>query len=198
MEDTDMIGEKLKNGAEAITGGIKKLGKRNLVICLSVLIVAVAICVNWALYSGTAMPENNIPTGEETPDGSQSAGNENVGENVASYFASVQISRQQARDEALEVLQLVIDSDSAIESAKAEAIADVARIADEIASEANIESLIKAKGFEDCVAVISNGKANVVVKTDSPLMQNEVVQIMEIVYEQANIAPENIKITEKY
>lgn len=197
-----MIGEKLKGSTENITGGIKKFGKRNLVICVSVLVIAVAICVNWALYSGTASTDDTTPPVDNpSTDGGTQAGadaSDGTSENAASYFASVQISRQQARDEALEVLQLVIDSDSAVESAKNDAIADVARIADEIASEANIESLIRAKGFDECVAVINNGKANVVVKTESPLMQNQVVQIMEIVYEQANIAPENIIITEKY
>ena len=169
------------------------MGKRNLVICASVLIIAVAICVNWALYANSnTKPTDNLPTG-----GDQTTNNDNEDESVASYFASVQISRQQARDEALEVLQLVIDSDSAVESAKADAIAEVSRIADEIAAEANIEALIKGKGFEDCVAVISEGKANIVVKTGSALMQNEVAQIMEIVYEQANILPESVTITEK-
>lgn len=196
-----MIGEKLKSSAENITGGIKKLGKRNLAICISVLVIAVAICLNWALYSGTAMPDDIAPP-VDNPTGGDSTQTGTIdtetNENAASYFASVQISRQQARDEALEVLQLVIDSETAVESAKNDAIADVARIADEIASEANIESLIKSKGFAECVAVINNGKANVVVKTESPLMQNQVVQIMEIVCEQANISPENVKITEKY
>ncbi|MBQ9692143.1 MAG: SpoIIIAH-like family protein, partial [Clostridia bacterium] len=133
-----------------------------------------------------------------TDGNTEQTGTNNDNDNVASYFASVQISRQQARDEALEVLQLVIDSESAVESAKAEAIADVSRIADEIASEANIETLVKAKGFEDCIAVINDGNANIIVKTESALMQNQVAQIMEIVYEQASISPENIKITEKY
>lgn len=190
-----MIGEKLKNGATNIASGMKKIGKRNIMICVSVFVIAAAICLNWALYAGLNNDTPDVPTGgDQTQDQPTDTGNENV----ASYFASVQISRQQARDEALEVLQLVIDSDSALESAKADAIADVSRIADEIAAEANIETLIRAKGFEDCVAVISSGSANIVVKTESALMQNEVAQIMEIVYEQANISPENIKITEKY
>ncbi len=193
---TAMIGEKLKNGAENIASGIKKIGKRNIMICVSVFVIAAAICLNWALYAGMSNNSgDDLPTGG---DQSQDQPADNGNENVTSYFASVQISRQQARDEALEVLQLVIDSDSALESAKAEAIADVSRIADEIAAEANIETLIRAKGFEDCVAVISDGLANIVVKTDSALMQNEIAQIIEIVYEQANIYPENIRITEKY
>ena len=198
-----MVGEKIKRSAETIAHSIKKVGRRNIAICAAVLLVAAAVCVNWVLYSA---PNGNItddvPSGNEQPSGEQNGGeqsgtNVNGSENVASYFASVQISRQQARDEALEVLQLVIDSDSAVESAKAEAIADVSRIADEIASEANIETLIKAKGFEECIAVISDGNANIVVKSDGALMQNEVAQIMEIVVEQSGISPENIKITEK-
>ena len=192
-----MMGEKIKTNAENIVGGIQKVGKRNLVICVMVLLVAASVCINWALYSGAQTPPSDDPAG--ALDGNtEQTGTNDENDNVASYFASVQISRQQARDEALEVLQLVIDSDSAVESAKAEAIADVSRIADEIASEANIETLVKAKGFEDCIAVINDGNANIIVKTESALMQNQVAQIMEIVYEQASISPENIKITEKY
>ncbi len=194
-----MVGEKIKKSAENIAQGIKKVGRRNLVICAAVLLVAAAVCVNWILYSPTDDP-TDIPSGNEQNEGENNndgtqTGNEN--DNVASYFASVQLSRQQARDEALEVLQLVIDSDTALESAKAEAIADVSRIADEIASEANIETLIKAKGFEECVAVINDGSATIVVKTESALLQSEVAQIMEIVVEQSGVQPENIKITEK-
>lgn len=191
-----MIGEKIKTNAENIVGGIKKVGKRNIVICVMVLLVAASVCINWALYSGAQTPPADDQAGA-TDGNTEQTGTNDESDNVASYFASVQISRQQARDEALEVLQLVIDSDSAVESAKAEAIADVSRIADEIAAEANIETLVKAKGFEDCIAVINDGNASVVVKTESALLQNQVAQIMEIVYEQANISPENIKITEK-
>lgn len=193
-----MIGEKIRKGGESVAQGIKRVGKRNIAICLAVLLVAAAVCVNWVLYSGNGDAIDEVPSVNEQESGGEQTGGEAEGDGVTSYFASVQISRQQARDEALEVLQLVIDSDSALESAKQEAIADVSRIADEIAAEANIETLVKAKGFEECVAVISDGNANIVVKTEDALMQNEVAQILEIVVEQTGISPENIKITEKY
>jgi len=197
-----MIGEKIRNGAESIATGMKRAGKRNLVICASILIVAVAVCINWALLSGSSPVVDQLPTGSDgSMDGNDNGGNVNTGgnsnENIASYFASVQISRQQARDEALEVLQMVIASESTMENAKTEAIESVNRIADEIAAEANIETLVMAKGFEDCVAVISDGSASVVVKTGG-LLPSEIAQIMEIVYEQAQISPENVKIIEKY
>ena len=72
----------------------------------------------------------------------------------------------------------------------------MAKIAEEIECESNIETLIKAKGFEECVVVIGNGKANVIV-SGANLLASEVAQIREIVYTQANITPENITIIEK-
>ncbi len=192
-----MVGESIKRGTGAVVQSIRRIGKRNIAICAVVLLVAAAVCINWAIYSGNDDPIEDVPSVNEQAGVAEEPVAIPDNSNVASYFASVQISRQQARDEALEVLQLVIDSDSAIASAKAEAIADVSRIADEIAAEANIETLIKAKGFEECVAVINDGKANIVVKTDSPLMQNEVAQILEIVVDQSGISPEYVTITEK-
>ena len=63
-------------------------------------------------------------------------------------------------------------------------------------AEANIETLIKAKGFEECVAVISDGHIDIVVKS-SGLEAGQRAQIQEIVLKQADIAPSNITIIEK-
>ena len=63
-------------------------------------------------------------------------------------------------------------------------------------AEANIETLIVAKGFEECVAVISGDGASVVVKSDG-LQAAQISQINEIVYEQSGILPVNIKIIQR-
>ena len=118
------------------------------------------------------------------------------GEEVTNYFAASQIERQRARDEAIEVLQGVVDDADSLESAKEQALADIAAIAATIEKEANIESLIKAKGFEECVAVINGDKANIIVKSEG-LQPNQLSQILEIVYLQADILPENVTIAEK-
>ena len=70
------------------------------------------------------------------------------------------------------------------------------RIALDIEREANIETLVTAKGFAQCVAVVNGDSANVIVKSDG-LLPNEIAQINEIVYEQAGIVPANVKIIEK-
>ena len=173
--------------------GIKKFGVRNLVIVLSVLLIGVAVYVNWALFGGSAEPDDDLNAGlpgetdDVTPSGNEEEPN---------YFAASQIERQRARDEAIEVLQGVVDDADALDSAKEQALADIAAIAATIEKEANIESLIKAKGFEECVAVINGDKANIIVKSEG-LQPNQLSQILEIVYLQADILPENVTIAER-
>ena len=163
-----------------------KMGMRNLVIVLSVLLIGAAVYANWRIF-GTEAPADN-PTGNNNGVVSTDTNSE--------YFAASQVERQRARDEAIEVLQSVVDNaEEADADAKAEAMQEISAIAANIELEANIESLIKATGFENCVAVINGEKASVVVSSDG-LQPNELSQILEIVYTQANIIPENVTITE--
>ena len=72
----------------------------------------------------------------------------------------------------------------------------VSAIADEIQKEANIESLITAKGFEQCVAVLNGDSASIVVSADT-LQPAQIAQINTIVYEQTGIPPTGITIINK-
>ena len=90
----------------------------------------------------------------------------------------------------------VAKSENALPESVQAALDDIAQIAKDIENESNIETLIEAKGFEECIAVISDGKATVIVQTDG-LLASEVAQINEIVYEQSGILPTELKIIEK-
>jgi stage III sporulation protein AH len=79
---------------------------------------------------------------------------------------------------------------------KTQALEDIATIASNIEAEANIEAMVMAKGFEQCVAIINDGMCTVVVMTEG-LLPNQMAQINEIVYEQTGIKPVNIKYIEK-
>ena len=170
----------------------KKIGKRNLAIILSVLVIGGAVWLNIALFtSGTnnARGEDGIIV--------DSNGSDTLSNDVDSFFASTQVERQRSRDEAIEVLQLVVDNPEALDESKSMAMGEISKIAAAIDSESKIESLVIAKGFEKCIAVISDSGCNVIVKTESSLAPNQVAQIQEIVYEQAGILPANCKIIEK-
>lgn len=114
---------------------------------------------------------------------------------VEDYFQSAAADRKQVREEALAVLEQVAANPDVLPDTKDQALSDIAAIVKEMSIESNIESLIKAKGIDDCMAVLSEGKCTVIVKTDG-LLANEVAQILEIVVLEASLSPENITISE--
>ena len=173
---------------DAIKRGFKKIGTRNLVIVLSVLLIGGAVYANWSLFGKKSQTQDKPASVSEVTDDETSK---------TDYFAASQVDRKRARDEAIEVLQSVVDNSAsdADAAAKQEAMSGISSIAANIELESNIESLIKAKGFENCVAVINGDKASIVVSSEG-LRPNELSQILEIVYVQANILPENVTITE--
>ncbi len=170
---------------------MEKIGKRNLIIACAVVLIGVAVWLNFMLFAGN--DEAGYPY--DQPSGNISGGSGNT-DTTDEYFSATQVSRQRARDEALEVLQAVVDNPDATDAAKAEAMESIAAIADEIQTEADIESLITAKGFEKCVAVLNGDKASIVVSAES-LQASQIAQINAIVYEQAGIAPAGVTIITK-
>ena len=114
---------------------------------------------------------------------------------VDSYFATVQVSRQRARDEALEVLNAVVDNQNATDEVKAEAVAEIKQLSLEMKQEADIESVLVSKGFEQCLAVINGETASIVVKCSAELTPAQLAQINTVVYEYTGIEPVNITIT---
>ena len=190
------INDKIK----AIKNFFMKSGKRNLIIVCSVLLIGAAVWANWLFFSnsgdkgydytgGTGM------SGELDNSKNPTSGDEgNTSASTDSYFSTVQVSRQRARDEALEVLNAVVDNANASESVKAEAVAEIKQISDEMKQESDIETVIVSKGFEKCVTVINDGTASVVVKYDGQLTPAQLAQINSVVYEYSGIEPVNITV----
>lgn len=182
---------------EKVKNFFSKKATRNVVVVVTVLLIGLAIYLNYRWFYD---PVNSLGYGDNNMedtvggDANTSTGGEN--EQEEDYFTSTALIRQQARDEAIDVLMLITESEDADAEAKAEANEKISKIALDIQNETNIETLIKAKGFEECVAVISDNVASIIVKAES-LQANEVAQIMVIVYETAGILPENVSIINK-
>ena len=121
---------------------------------------------------------------------------EEAGVVTDNFFATAVLDRERARGEALEVLMNITEDESADAEAKSRAFTQMERIANETDCEINIENLIKAKGFTECVAVINEDNANIVVSSEG-LSPAEVAQIKEIVYLESKIVPKDVKIIEK-
>ena len=189
-EKYELIEVEEENFFDKVKEFFAKIGRRNLIIIGAVLLVGVAVCLNWILFakSNNDGYDYNEGAGAEVEDTETSE--------VLAYFASTQVSRDRARDEALAVLQNVVDSSNSDSTEKTQALEDIATIASNIEAEANIEAMVMAKGFEQCVAIINDGMCTVVVMTEG-LLPNQMAQINEIVYEQTGIKPVNIKYIEK-
>lgn len=192
---------KLKEAWEKVKKVFVKVGKRNAMIACSVFIIGAAIVLNVILFGGSGSKDGFDYSAAVGMDGSNSLSDAVLGEaeaekNDDGYFATSQINRQRARDEAMEVLQGVVDNESADAVAKEKALAEIGQIAADMESESNIETLVVSKGFEQCVAVVSGGTVSVIVKGEE-LLDTQISQINEIVYEQTGILPENVKIIGK-
>ena len=115
---------------------------------------------------------------------------------MESYFSNASVNRERSRDEALETLQVVVDSAEELPETRNKALSEIMQIASNIEVEASVEEMIKAKGFDDCVAIISGDKINVIVKSEG-LLTSEIAQITDIVKNETGYTAENIRIVEK-
>ena len=190
----------IKDKIKAVKNFFMKSGKRNLIIVCSVVLIGAAVWMNWLFFSGNNddgydYTNGSGMSGELDNSKNPTSGDDNSANASAdSYFSTVQVSRQRARDEALEVLNAVVDNANATDNVKAEAVAEIKQISAEMKQESDIESVIVSKGFEKCVAVINDGTASVVVKYDGQLTPAQLAQINSVVYDYSGIEPVNITV----
>ncbi|MBP1572045.1 MAG: SpoIIIAH-like family protein [Oscillospiraceae bacterium] len=113
------------------------------------------------------------------------------------YFEETRLSRQKSRDEALDVLQKTLKNAKLSDTEKTNATAELSKIVKDITAESDIENLVKAKGFTDCVAFINGDKISVAVQvSNGDLTKQNVAQIRDIVLNKTQVPTQNIVIIE--
>jgi len=193
------------------------LWKRNAVIVAIVLFVGAAVYLNWsynksqdpdgaaaAAESPKILGQASLVNGEDknadgqdgkAQDGGAQAADEGAGAN--GYFSTARLNRQQARDSALELLQQAAQDEKAEQAMIDEANASIQTMAALTLSEAQVENLVTAKGYADCVCFISEDSASVVVSSlEDGLTEADVARISEIVKEETGLNVDQIKIIE--
>lgn len=191
------------------------IGKRQLVLASLVVALGAAVYLNWVFQGeGPLIATDTLTSGAElgaaqlvngkgsssTPETSSSASSTSskaveTAAKVDEYFTEAKLSRQKARDSSVEMLQKVLQDASSTDAVKKESLEKAAEIAQNIVQESNIESLIKAKGFSDCVVFLQNSECSVVVRSDG-LLPNEAIAIKDIIGGQSGVAYDKIKIVE--
>ncbi len=174
----------------------KEALRKNTLVACCVLLIAVAVWLNFTFSGAPVEPTGGTDVETQGKILGESAFVSSENDSAEDYFSVAVINRQRVRDEAIDMLREVVDSVETNSAIRENAFNEMTRMAGETNSEINIENLVTAKGFEDCVAVISGDTANVIVKSDG-LSPEQIAQIQEIVYTQSGTAIENIKIIEK-
>ena len=177
-----------------------KFGRKQLVLASLVLALGAAVYLNWQ-FAGT----NKLPIGDGEDTSSQlgaaqlvnNAYVETVTDDLQAkagtdMFAEARLSRQNSRDEALELLDGVLEDVDADSEAKKAAVEEASAMAQNILKETNVESLLNDKGYEESVAYITTEECSVVVAGD--LQDSDMLIVQEIVIEQTGLTAEKIKI----
>jgi len=190
------------------------IGKRQLVLAALVVALGAAVYLNWSLSGNQLSATDTVASGgtlgaaqlvnasgsSKTASGSKTTSSTSsaVATNAKANeeFATACLSRQKARDTAKESLEKVIADSKSGDAAKKDAVDKAAVIAQNILKEDSIESLIKAKGFTNCVAYLENSGCSVVVQKTNGLQANDTITIKDIVNSQAGVSYDKIKIVE--
>lgn len=135
-----------------------------------------------------------------------SAANKNYGEaqlvSVANdtdsqFFDEARLKREKSHDEALDTIQKTLKDSSLSDAEKAEYTAQMTANLEDINAENEIETLIKAKGFADCLCFLQSGRADLTVMTSGEaLTAAQVAQIRDIVMSKSNVTAQNITVVE--
>lgn len=177
-----------------------KLWKKNLMAAAVLVTVCAGIYINWlyteeqvskdltdTLDADKVMGDDSIVMGTEVSPEDTST--------VTDYFAAVRLSRQQARDSAVTLIQEAMSYSQDPEAAQNnDQLEDIVQTA---LTEAQIESLVIAKGYAECVAYISDGGISVAVATpEGGLQQTDVAVIADIILSQSEFTMEQIRVVE--
>lgn len=179
-----------------------KKWKKNIVAAAILATVCGGIYVNW-LYTenqSVANLENTlnadkILSSDMLVMGDNNADDITVNNTITDYFAAVRLSRQQARDSAVGLLQEAMSYEDS--SASTETSHQLESIVQTALCEAQIESLVIAKGYTDCVAYISEKGISVAVASpEGGMAQTDVAVIADIVLSQSDFTMEDIHVVE--
>lgn len=185
-----------------------KVWKKNLVAAAVLVTVCAGIYVNWlyteenaaaslveTLDTEKVMADDTMILSDDMAAISQG---EAVNTTATDYFSAVRLSRQQARDNAVNLLQDAMAYTASAEGSKdLESAMELDEIVQTALSEAQIESLIIAKGYTDCVAYMSREGISVAVSTaEGGLQPADVAVIADIVMTQSDFTMDDIRVVE--
>ena len=173
------------------------LKRKSAVTAMIVLFICVAVYLNWSYTQGVGLEETQqVDSGKVLGEATLIDNEEQIDKNDE-YFESARIEKQKARDSAISTLKEQAIGDNASQDEKDATTKSIEKLAAGAVTETQIETLVKAKGFSDCVTLINDAGVNVIVKVpEEGLTPDGAAKIKDIVVSEAKVKPSQIKIIE--
>lgn len=193
--------------------------KRNALVAVMVVLVCAAAAVNWRYGGGYGwtgdtgaaetvsggpklLGEATLVSGSEDgaglsggTDGTEGADAMSDEDGWSDYFASARLTRQQARDSAISLLQEAAEQKDADQVTANEASEGIQVLAAYTLKESQIENLVTAKGYQDCVAFMGDDSVSVVVSNGKGELSGEdVARIADIAMAETGLPASGVKI----
>ena len=184
---------------------MKKL-RRVLTILLIVLIIILLIIIGMKAVEaenertgdlGIRERLDNISGKEKKDDTEEKNDEKKISGSVSEYFEEARMEKQKARDSAITTLKEAVGEKNLSQESRDRAAASIETLSSGAVSETRIETLVKAKGYDECVALINESGVNVIVSAPAAgLTAGDTTKIKDIVVSETNIQPSKIKIIE--
>ena len=174
------------------------IGKKQIIMTCLTLMLAIAVYINYTTapdMKGNKILVSVSENGDTVNYGETEFVNAEAEPAAEDYFAQARLDKMKDRDEAVQTLQTMIGGGDVTEDEMVVNALDAVEVSKMIESEGTIESLVKAQGFEDCVAYLDGENAKIVVKTEG-LEKSQAAAIKEIILGETEVSAENIRIFE--
>ena len=175
----------------------KKNWKRPAVVLAVLVLVGASVYLNWRYADIVAETDKILGQATLVIENGEgvSVANDAAAEN--DYFATARLSRKQARDSAISMLQEAEIDENATEDVCNEASQTLQVLAGYTVAESQIENLVTAKGYADCVVFMGSDSCSVVVASgEEGLTATDVARIKDIVINETQYTAGQIKIME--
>ena len=113
------------------------------------------------------------------------------------FFEEARLKRTKAHDEAMDAVQKALKSASLSAEEKKSYTQQLTGSLEDLNAENEIETLVKAKGFADCLCFLQSGRADLTVMTSGDaLTAAQVAQIRDVVMNKSSVTAQNITVVE--
>jgi len=171
--------------------------KRNVVTLTVLLFVCAAVYLNWSYNNRWGASDQAMVDAEDQAmlDAEASDNFEQV--SVSSYFATARLTRQTARDEALNLLEISAASEHASQETIDAAMETISAMAETSLLETQIENMLIAKDYADCVTYITDNGITVTLPVPAEGLTSEAVaRITDIITSETEFTMDQINIIE--